>query len=250
MNIFKLGRGELFGIIIPGAFLLLNILAFIPLSEFGIDTSTTIFDKKNSAVNITVFLILSYVTGFSLRLINPDLIERLTFYFRVPWLLCYSFIQARKKSVAYCPYLKFQLKIYRETFPYIDWFYNYYLKMSPYSLNQFYKKIYLQEFHKNKDLMTGRIFINQCKLYVRMKSIELNDELMFREGLVRFLSGMSCALLICAGIVIYHNPDKLIVFYIYIVMFFLFARKLRYIRFKEVGMILTAFAYSVTKSED
>jgi hypothetical protein len=249
MNIFRLGRGELFGIIIPGAFLLLNILAFIPLLKFGIDISKPIIGKTN-AVNITIFLVLSYVIGFSLRLINPDLIERLTFYLRVPWLYCYSLFYARKKSKDFSSYYSKQLKIYRESFPYIDWFYDYYLKKSPYSIALFFENVCNQEFLKNKDLMAGRIFINQCKLYVRLKSVELNEELMFREGLVRFLSGMSCAFFFCAFIVLFNNPLKLQIFYLYIILFFIFARKLRYIRFKEVGLIFTSFAFCVMASDN
>lgn len=249
MNFFKIGRGELFGIIIPGAFLLLNIIAFVPMSKVGVDSSRFVIGKS-SAISITIFLVLSYIIGFSLRLINPDLIERFTFFLRVPWLFVLSFLHTQKKSKKFLPYFSNQIKIYWESFPYIDWFYDYYLKKSPYSIVLFFEKIYTQEFLMNKDGMKGRIFINQCKLFVRLKSTQLNDELMFREGLVRFLSGMSCAFFFCACIILYNEPLKIHIFYLYIFLFFIFSRKLRYIRFKEAGLIFTSFAYSVMASND
>jgi hypothetical protein len=252
MNIFKLGRGELFGIIMPGAFLFLNIVVFHPLDN--LPGTAYIMSGKSSAISITVFIVLSYTLGFSLRLIKPDWIEKLTFLIRIPYLFFHSayfyfFSQPKFTCIGesrhFISYFLKNLKIYWERFPYIDWFYDYYLNKSPVSVKNFWENLCEEEFSSHKKTMKSRVFINQCKLYVRSKSVPLNEELMFREGLVRFISGMSCAFFFSACIILYYESTDTFLFWLYGFLFVIFGLKLRYIRFREVGFIFTSFAYSM-----
>ena len=161
MNIFKVGRGDFFGILIPGAFLLINILLFyynvfdtIP-DWLKLSTNPTNSSKPPVATTIlnTILIpsliVLSYILGFFLRSISPSLTEKLTLIVWYP--LCafqavfvYFFRNKENQEVknrSLIEVYKQIINIKLEPFPYIDWFYDKYLKKSPLSYKQFYENL-------------------------------------------------------------------------------------------------------------
>jgi hypothetical protein len=61
VNFFRFGgRGDFFGIIIPGAFLLLNLILLFP-------ESTKAVWEDNELITFSLLFILSYIFGIALR---------------------------------------------------------------------------------------------------------------------------------------------------------------------------------------
>jgi len=262
MNIFKVGRGDFFGIIIPGSFLIINILFL--LSTTGIlsfdlpanstaKTSTETFNilKIEAAILIPSLLILSYIIGFSLRAISPSKIERLLLY--VIWCPICSLIALKKvvfnkkkeKKETFGSYYKILIDRYLYPFPYIEWFYGKYQKNSPNSYRDFWEQILKNEFKGKKELMKGQYFINQCKIIVFEKSVTLREEIIFNEGIIRFLSGVLIALALCIAIICYMsicNRDLLILLIAYFILFIIIGYRFKDIRMKEVVTIFDSIA--------
>lgn len=249
MNVFRLGRGELFGIIIPGAFFLLNIYRFFPVEDLGIDLKA-VLEGGHEGLVITAALVLSYILGFSLRLIKPDILEKITCLIRFPYIIAVALYAWIVESQKFWPVFRLRFELYWQTFPYIDWFYDNYLQNSPNSFGAFYKHVLVKEFDGNRGRMKGQVYVNQCKLHVRNESMNLGEELMFREGLVRFLAGMSCALFFSALILALYAPMCHFLVRLYGILFILFILKLRHIRLREVSAILSAYAFVKEKAMD
>ncbi len=241
MNIFKFGRDEFFGIIIPGAFLVINIIVFFPLSKIGINILKMNLNNKEGVI-ITALFIISYIIGFALRLIKPDYIEWLSFLCRITLCSIYESIKGSnsKGSESYFSILGKKLKEDRESFPYIDRLYDSHLLKTPTSIRLFFNDVLEKEFSGNRDLMKNQTFINQCKLFVRNKSHSLNEEIMYCEGLVRFLSGMSYVLILNIVLLMIYLPKTLII--LYIILAIIFIRNLQPIRWREVATIFHAYA--------
>lgn len=249
MNVFKLGRGELFGIIIPGAFFLLNIYLFFPAENLGIDLKV-VLEGSHEGLVITAALVLSYILGFSLRLIKPDILEKITCLVRVPYIITVALYAWIVRSQKFWPVFSARFKLYWQTFPYIDWFYDNYQQSSPNSFGAFYQHVLNEEFDGNRWRMKGQVYVNQCKLLVRNDSMNLGEELMFREGLVRFLAGMSCALFFSALILAVYAPKCHFLVRLYSILFILFILKLRHIRLREVSAIFSAYLIVKEKATD
>ena len=133
-------------------------------------------------------------------------------------------------------------------FPYIKWFFKKYLKHNaPRSYRSFYLKMIFSEYYRGGrkscvfNKLYGLNFINQCKIYIFSNSDKLRDEVLYCEGLVRFISGMSYALFICIFIIIDTKFNFLLL--PYTVLFLLFILRLKRIRLKEVLTIFDAMAF-------
>ncbi len=153
MNIFKVGRGDFFGILIPGAFLLINILlfyynAFDAIPEwlnFNTNPSKPILPTAIiNTILIPGLIVFSYILGFFLRSISPHWAERLSLIIWCPLcffqgLFFYIFSGKQDKMVSsFSEIFKQMVKRKLEPFPYIDWFYRDYLLKSPLSYRRFY----------------------------------------------------------------------------------------------------------------
>ncbi len=251
MNILKLGRGDFFGVIIPGAFLLINIIIFFPFSSYGIDIEWLQSGKKEGAM-ITIMFVVSYILGFALRLIKPDIIEKVSFLFLLPDIVFKSMGEAKKKKKKeeeeeekekkIYEIFSETVKFYREAFPYIDWFYKKRLSNAPASVHMFFDRLLIDEFSGDTEIMKGLVFINQCKLFVRNKSNSLSDEIMFCEGNARFVSGITYALILNVAMLIFFHPDNIFMLVLYLILAIIFIRRLKYMRIKEVATILCALA--------
>jgi hypothetical protein len=259
MNIFKVGRGDFFGIIIPGAFLIINFILFIPQIKdiLPLNSLSPLLAGKESIVFALLF-VLSYIVGFALRLISPDYIEIPFLIIRAPYIIVKEAIKKLANFISRKQLFNKQypgdglakniwriFKFYLEPFPYINWTFDNYLKKGPESLSAFYVKLLQTEFKNDRSRMLGHAFINQCKLFIKQKSTGLHDEIMFNEGLVRFLSGMSYALAVSFISSVFlattYNNHLLA---LYSILFILFAWKLRHLRWAEVRSILSAYIFS------
>ena len=253
MNILKFGRGDFFGITIPGIFLAINIYLLFPKTihsffeqqvELKIESIVTLL--------IPLFFIIGYILGFALRLIKPDILEIFSFLLWFPIILfasLYKFYikkQIDNKS-SFKEYLIYRLKSYWESFPYIDWFYDSFLTKSPCSISLFFNDLLKNEFASNRNTMKDPIFFNQCKLVIQEKSNKLHEEVIFCEGLVRFLSGTSYALIIVMFLILFGDYFNKELFFIYLSILILFVLKLRRIRVKEVVTVFCSLAISLNK---
>lgn len=271
MNILKFGRGDFFGIMIPGIFLGINILCLFPgIQNFIIAQLTlqgqqdythyqTMLEKlKESATYfIPLILVISYILGFALRLIRPTILERIGFLFLIVnafVIAIQEFLKDKRKQKKqkfevekkteepkFWGIVKKHIIYCWEAYPYINWFYEEYVPNSQSSFREFYNNILRIAFKNDKDKMKSQTFINQCKLVVIESSNKLNEEILFSEGIVRFLSGMSCALIISIGLILYQKFDFPLLLTYYVILQVWFNYKLRHIRAKEVQTIFTSY---------
>lgn len=232
MNIFRFGRGDFFGIIIPGAFLLINLILFFGKPETSIEIP---FIKT---ILIPWFIVVSYLFGFFLRSISPYYIEYISFHTVLrPW----NYVKAKLFRLFSKKYKAKKLKESR--FPYIEWFFKNYLPKTPKFYSDFYLKLLEEQFENDKNKMKGLFFINQCKISVFEKSTTLREDIIFSEGLVRFLSGTIIALIICIFICPFFLSKYYILLLIYLVLYIAFCKRIKDIRMKEAVTILDSYAF-------
>ena len=176
MDLPKVTRGGFFGIFIPGAFLLLNMSMVFPISSVFLknNESRTVIDSIELGF---MSFILAFTLGIVIRVISPNYTE----IFR------------------------------KHKFPYFGWFF---LERSEYRIRkfiQFYKKFVLSEYpdaiqkeddwakyisERKRQEEIGKPWVNYFKTYVYCKSDSLKDEILYQEGLTRFVCGMCYALLL------------------------------------------------------
>jgi hypothetical protein len=251
MNILKFGRGDFFGIMIPGIFLVINIYFLFPEIIQSLLGQQAVSNIGNiTTIVVPLSFIIGYIFGFALRLIKPNLLEILSFLFWCPILAVSSVYRfytdkINNNGITLTKFFISRLKSYWEPFPYIDWFYDSYLLQSPSSLKMFFNNLLKKEFDNDREKMKKQNFINLCKIITQEKSSKLYEEVIFCEGLVRFLSGTSCALIIVIVLNLFHHFYIMTLLYIYIILFILFILKLRHIRNKEVVTIFSAFALCI-----
>ena len=199
MDFFKVGKGSFWGVIIPGAFLFINIFA-VSYSE----NLENLLSQSGLGYSFVVLsLLLSYIIGYILRLIKPRYVES----FSVPILLLISlFLKLITKISRFLKIKKlseFKIRSSKEIledFPYIEWFFSIHLKQLPDTINNFFNDFKTKEYANNLDRM-GAAFFNYCKHYVIENSNYLRDELYFTEGLTRFLNGMFYAIILSTTII-------------------------------------------------
>ena len=250
MNIFQFGRGDFFGTIIPGAFLLLNLVLAIPTAD------RAPWLKLDASVLVTVMLVASYALWFGLRLISPSVVELVGAPVQIAAVLFWSaprrYILERRdgRHPKAWPLLKERLWSSVQPYPYIDWFFDRYLPQSPASFSAFFGRLVQREFSGERDKLKNLHFINQCKLHVIETSNHLGEELIQTEGLVRFVAGMSVALLtstvlILRGCLSADLPPMVLPTYLTVLVIFL--HRLRHVRVREVTRIFICFAMCLNK---
>ena len=254
MGIFKFGRGDFFGIIIPGAFLIINIIAFMPdfASQFSPENISENIKSKETIV-FTLLFVTSYIAGFALRLIKPDYMEYVSMILLIPYLCFRELYRALSskdadKSRRFIQNVKCKLSAYSESFPYIDRIFERHINTYPRSYRLFFTSIVMDEFDNNRERMKGHAFINHCKMLIKGITNDLHEELLFREGLIRFLSGMCWAVAFCVfsyfSMATKYNGHIIL---IYCVAFALFAVKLKHARRAEAQAIFSAYMLCAQK---
>jgi len=153
-------------------------------------------------------------------------------------------------------------KLYAQSFPYMCDFLSVYIKKkAPNEYRRFYIEYITHQYLGGKRLnlnnpivpvvrqLNNLSFFNNCKLYVLSKSDEYRDEVLFSEGMVRFCSGMSYALLISIPLLAaayWEKPPDTVysILAVYLVLFVLFIFRLKKMRKKEMLTVMDMFAYA------
>jgi hypothetical protein len=238
---FKFGRGDFFGIIFPGAFLIANfIYLYFP---------NIVQNEKSDTMLFIVMLILSYIAGILLRLLRPDYFETFPPEFGKDKVI----IKDNK-----------EVEIGLGRFPFIKWHLNTHLNHLPNSYRDYFKSYISKEFGDDIPPIREKIdkdFVNYCKTVICMKSDSLYEEILYAEGLSRLISGMGYALLICALLVlikiyfIYTQSNVHIWPYVFLCIFYLMIclfLKLQFkrVRGKEATTVFEAYALLMKEEQN
>ena len=163
----KLGRGDLFGILIPGAFLVIvGAVLFAPELVFATGLSPGSLTGSEGVVVSLLALVASYVAGYGLRLLPPELVDRRS----------------------------------KRQFPYFKSVYAWHLKRSlPRTVRTAIKQYLADEYGEHyKDELSkanvGKAFLNNAKLQVYHRSEALRAEILYCESVARLAIGMCQAL--------------------------------------------------------
>lgn len=243
MDIFKFSRGHFFGTLLPGSFLLINII-FIDPSVLGLlSFHNSIVLKDNQTSIIIVGFVISYVVGIFLRLLSPDVLERIAVVVRIPIeffrYLYYCVFKKKSETMSF----KQKIGVVFQNYPYLNWYFDNYIKN--YSTTQ-HKKFYNKEFKKDITKLKGN-FINSCKTFIYDYSSGITEEIMYTEGLIRFICGIIYSLLFILILLGFHYSDMKEIFYFYLILLLVFLSRLRGIRVKEVLIILDGYMFLKTK---
>ncbi len=241
MNILKLGRGNFFGIIIPGSFLLFN--ALVIYSEIVVSKAQLldIQEWKGKGADIVFFFIMSYVIGIGLRLISPKYLEWVAAIIKISFKFSWAIVRGKKVGT-FRDMLKDLYLKYAEPFPYMSSFYSNQIKLVRKATRDFYTDLLENEFDNTLENMNNSIFINDCKTCIRRGSEALADEILYNEGLVRFLSGVVYAMALTIALFGLSGIGSFVI-YVYMAVAVIFLFSIKRIRRKEVFIILSAFAH-------
>ncbi len=227
MNISRFGRGDFFGIIIPGAFLLLNfIIIFSSITPAILLTKITDLEW----ILYPLIVIICYILGDILRLINPSFIDFLSSKFNILRIIVIDKIRKRKSR-----------HFYGDKYPYITWFFDKHLEELPESSKVFWQNFLKTEYSSVQNKLYGEAFINYCKNYIASVSKDLYDDILFCEGHVRFLSGLSIALIIIIPLAIMSKSLHSYVIFLYGLCLTITLYRFRRVRAKEVATIFCTF---------
>jgi len=246
MNAFKYSRGHFFGTLLPGAFFLINLFIIDPSIYRFLPYYEKIEIKDSQVVLIAICFVVSYILGVALRLLTPDYLEKLALLIRIPvFILQIFYYKIRKMNDQLT--LSQKISIYKQRYPYPDWFFSYFLPSASEKYKQFYEEILKQDFNKNFSFFR-RYFINHCKTFIYDSSEGLSEEVMYNEGLVRFISGIIYSLLFALILMIFHLSQLRELFYTYLLIFIVFLYRLRGIRAKEILSVLDGYMFLRTKN--
>jgi hypothetical protein len=250
MEIFKNSRGHFFGILIPGLFLTINVYFFYPelLEDFGFKSNIDLI--SNDSLGIILFFVFSYVFGIGLRLMKPSWLERLAIVPQFPVILIqYSFHRLvrifRKDSISIKSISSSVYEIWQE-FPYKEWFFTSYIKSSSKTYREFYESILKNEFDNDYKLI-DKHFVNYCKTFIYENSVGLSEEVMYNEGLTRFISGILYSIIVSIVAILALSGSFRYVLIYYSLIFVFFLLQLRRIRTKEVLSIFDGYMFLMTK---
>ncbi|MBN2396523.1 MAG: hypothetical protein JXC36_08725 [Candidatus Atribacteria bacterium] len=200
MDIFKIGKGSFWGVIIPGGFVVANIF-FVFYREYmeGLLSQSGLF--------IVLGILLSYIFGNVLKLIQPRVAEIISIPIQFIVSLFFKVIDTIRKLLRIREISWLKPKSFKwilQDFPYMRWFYEDYLEKLPEQVKAFFYEYKKREFSDDLDKM-GYVFFNYCKHYAIENSNHLRDELYFHEGLMRFLNGMVYATIVFGSIIFYKS---------------------------------------------
>ena len=228
-----------FEILMPGVFLLLNILLTIYLLVLKIipninDIPDSILKIVASpALFIVLLIVFGYPLGFVLRLLKNKNIDKLSAGY-------IKFLKPKDKDEYYLT----------DVFFYNNWMYKKSLSHLPKAASDFYKKYWYDKYSDNAALNTT--FINFCKSILSKFDQNSCNEVYAAEATIRFVSGSYYALQISVLLMVLNSyllnkmyPFKayLITIFIilgYIVLLHVILLQYRLLRCKEVDTIFSA----------
>lgn len=229
MNLLKIEQSSFFGIFIPGAFLLINIVYSINNISNVVDINILTFESGLSLENGLISFVLTVILGFVLRM------------------LPYEYSDWFRKTKF--PYFDYYFKVKWNNFPksFRD-FYDNYVKLN-------YPEVI--DIEKNNKLSTidddkAKFMINNLKVSIFNMSSELKSEILFHEGASRLAVGTLYALVLSFVLnstsilfsftTLRDNKSCLIILSSYIILILVIYKRLPQLRGKEVRTILEAYA--------
>ncbi|HEX9970621.1 MAG TPA: hypothetical protein VGD14_00985, partial [bacterium] len=82
MNFFKVGIVDFFGILCPGVLLLMNLILLLVACHVDFIKSIDLNLLEKLDVGLFIFLfVICYLFGFILRLISPDIVDKISTIF-------------------------------------------------------------------------------------------------------------------------------------------------------------------------
>jgi hypothetical protein len=249
MELFKYTRGHFFGIFIPGLFFIINVSIIFPelINYFGLNEPYILL-RGEFGIYIIIF-IFSYVSGVGLRLLIPSWLENAGLLFHIPLFtisIFYKSLMSKKQDRKFKANFKKRFSYYNQQFPYIKWFYDEFISTEGTTYKLFFNDILNTKFEANKAAMSKH-FINQCKNYIYENSKGIKEEIIYNEGLTRFISGVLYSFLFTLIIVCFRFESFQELFYIYLFLFIFFLLHFRRIRIKEVLSVFDGYMFLNTK---
>ena len=180
-----------------------------------------------------------------MRLLNPDWLEPIALIFRTPVFGVQFLFKHVLKNAVRKDFIEVW-EIYKQKFPYPCWFFSYHFPKACEKYQNFYAGILAKDFKNNQELLE-KYYINYCKTYIYDNSKGLSDELMYNEGLIRFLCGIIYSMLILLIILCFSSASLTQLFWIILLVFIFFLYRLRGIRIKEILCILDGYYFLKTK---
>ena len=229
MNPLKIEQSSFFGIFIPGAFLLINIVYAINSISNGTDLKILSFESGLSFENGLISFVLAVILGFVLRMLPYEYSD---------WF--------RKTKFPYFDYY-----FYRNWYNFPKCFRDFY---DSYADNDYPEIINQGKNNKlaNMDDDKAKYMINNLKVSIFNRSSELKNEILFHEGASRLAVGTLYALVLSLIInlisILFNstsprdNISHLIILLSYIILVLVIYKRLPQLRGKEVRTILEAYA--------
>jgi len=230
MTIPTIGRARgVFGIFVPGLFLLANLVVFICLFPW----------TEDPVLSLVLGLGFGYLAGVVLRLFSAEPADK----WSAAWL---------RKFGAGCRRSDGTFEWWAtERFPYIRWIGEMSRLYLPPAARRFYKDVWEKTLEERFDDRLAFKFVNFCKVIVEASNESSGDECYAAEALVRYMSGILYALIasfflvlgtfvlrwLCCGDVM---PSLLIVLIAYSVAICAILSKFRFVRTKESETVFAA----------
>jgi len=237
MNPLKIEQSSFFGIFIPGAFLLINIVYTANNISNGTDLNILSFESGLSLENGLISFVLAVILGFVLRMLPYEYSD----WFR------------------------------KTKFPYFDYYFNRKWNNFPKYFRDYYD-IFAQDNYpeitdnkKNNKLATmddekAKYMINNLKVSIFKMNSELKDEILFHEGASRLAVGTLYALVLSLILIVFSaifnfsllrdNKSYLVILISYILTVIVIYMRLPQLRGKEVRTILEAYAQKEKPTAD
>jgi hypothetical protein len=232
MKVFKIEQSSFFGIFIPGAFLLINIVYAITNLSKGIGITILSLDCKFTFEEGLISFVLTVILGFVLRMLP---------YEGSDWL--------RKSKF---PYFSFIFEKNWKHFPksFKDFFDNY--ALINYPDHEITNKIENSNKMASLNADEAKYLINNLKVSVYLKNAEMKSEILFHEGASRLAVGTLYALVISfilIGVSMFFNVASfksslpcICILVSYLGLIATIYSNLSKLRGKEVRTILEAYA--------
>ena len=231
MNFFRVGIIDFFGILCPGVLLVVNINVFLFACNINLWASLEQVSMGDNGLILFLFLfVLCYLFGFILRLISPDIIDKITtILFRIIFLFRYieknrlkkSFISRNNKGGLNRREKKEQFRKYLDSYYnkliqrgkklpkyfWIDEIYPYY-----YSLKSIYRKHMTPKISHSiisKKSLHNKTVYNFWKTTIADSNPTLSTLIFQAEAFVRFMAGSFWSLLvgIISGLILIINQS-------------------------------------------
>jgi len=260
------GARGIFEILVPGIFLLSNMLAAFYFSPWaGQGTEIIVRGLGNPATGLVFLICFGYLMGVLLRVVRADTPDRWSRWVGrlsgpKTWLRNWLTKEAHSAASKFNgPSGSRQFDVGKDTFPYIAWLGKCCYDYMPQRLIDYWKREWEPREKKTADEseMRNKPFFNLCKMAVVSSNSPLAAEVYAAEALTRYVACMFYALRIALLLALFMAAANfiavlprftvtrtlvawLVVAAVYGISLFVILKNFRTVRFKEVDTVFTA----------